>query len=49
MLQRLTSLPSELFLRVLLDILPSMRERWMERERPLPAELAGLRSGIVWF
>jgi hypothetical protein len=40
MSQRLTSLPSELFLRVLLDILPSMRERWMERERPLPAELA---------
>jgi hypothetical protein len=40
MSQRLTSLPSELFLRVLLDILPSMRARWMERERPLPAELA---------
>jgi hypothetical protein len=40
MSQRLTSLPSELFLRVLLDILPVMRERWMERERPLPAELA---------
>ena len=33
--QRLTSLPSELFLRVLLDILPVMRERWMERERPI--------------
>ena len=40
MSQRLTSLPAELFLRVLLDILPAMRERWMERERPLPAELA---------
>lgn len=39
MSQRLSSLPSELFLRVLLDILPVMRERWMERERPLPAEL----------
>jgi hypothetical protein len=38
--QRLSSLPSELFLRVLLEILPVMRERWMERERPLPAELA---------
>jgi hypothetical protein len=37
--QRLTNLPSELFLRVLLDILPVMRERWMERERPLSAEL----------
>jgi hypothetical protein len=39
MSQRLSSLPSELFLRVLLDILPVMRERWMERERPLSAEL----------
>ena len=39
MSQRLTSLPSELFLRVLMDILPIMRDRWMERERPLPAEL----------
>jgi hypothetical protein len=37
--QRLSSLPSELFLRVLLDILPVMRERWMERERPLAPEL----------
>jgi hypothetical protein len=36
--QRLTSLPSELFLGVLLDILPVMRERWMARERPLSAE-----------
>ena len=37
--QRLTSLPSELFLRVLLDILPKAQERWMKRERPLSAEL----------
>ncbi len=40
MSQRLTSLPSELFLKVLIDILPQMRERWMERERPLSPELA---------
>ena len=39
MSQRLTSLPSELFLRVLMDILPIMRDRWMARERPLPPEL----------
>jgi hypothetical protein len=39
MSQRLTSLPSELFLRVLRTILPNMQERWMQRERPLPAEL----------
>jgi len=37
--QRLTSLPSELFLRVLLDVLPKAQERWQERERPLSAEL----------
>lgn len=40
MSQRLTSLPSDLFLKVLMDILPLMRERWMERERPLLPELA---------
>jgi hypothetical protein len=40
MSQRLTSLPARLFLRVLLDILPVMRERWMARERPLAPELA---------
>jgi hypothetical protein len=37
--QRLTSLPADLFLRVLLDILPKAQERWMKRERPLSAEL----------
>jgi len=40
MSQRLTSLPSDLFLKVLMDILPLMRERWMERERPMSPELA---------
>jgi hypothetical protein len=39
MSQRLMSLPSGLFLNVLMDILPVMRERWMERERPLSPEL----------
>lgn len=37
--ERLTSLPAELFLRVLRSVLPVMRERWFERERPLPPEL----------
>ncbi len=37
--QRLTSLPADLFLRVLLEILPKAQERWMQRERPLAAEL----------
>lgn len=40
MSQRLASLPSELFLKVLMEILPVMRQRWMERERPLPPEIA---------
>lgn len=39
MSQRLTSLPSGMFLKVLMDILPLMRERWMGRERPLSPEL----------
>jgi hypothetical protein len=38
--QRLTTLPAELFLKVLLSILPVMQSRWAERKRPLPAELA---------
>ena len=37
--QRLTSLPSELFLRVLLAVLPKAQERWRERKRPLSPEL----------
>lgn len=37
--QRLTSLPAELFLRVLREILPKAQEHCMQRERPLPAEV----------
>jgi len=37
---RLTSLPSEMFLKVLLAILPIMQQRGGERERPLPPEIA---------
>lgn len=39
--QRLTSLPSELFLNILLSVLPQMHQRWRERQRPVPPE-------IVW-
>lgn len=39
--QRLSSLPSELFLKILLSILPLMQKRWLERTRPLSSE-------IVW-
>ena len=38
--ERLRTLPPELFLRVLLTILPSLHARWQQRERPLPAEIA---------
>lgn len=38
--QRLTSLPAELFLRVLLAIIPILQQRWAKRQRPLPPEIA---------
>lgn len=37
--QRLGSLPAELFLRVLLAVLPVLHTRWQERQRPLAPEL----------
>ncbi len=38
--QRLTSLPSELFLNILLSVLPQMHHRWRERQRPVAPEIA---------
>jgi hypothetical protein len=38
--QRLTSLPAQLFLNILLSVLPLMQQRWAERKRPLPLEIA---------
>jgi len=38
--ERLRTLPSDLFLGVLLAILPQLHARWHERQRPLPAEIA---------
>lgn len=38
--QRLTSLPAQLFLNILLSVLPLMQQRWLERKRPLPPEIA---------
>ncbi len=38
--ERLRTLPSDLFLRVLLAILPQVHARWQERQRPLPPEIA---------
>jgi len=37
---RLTTLPAQLFLNILLSILPLMQQRWAERKRPLPPEIA---------
>ena len=37
---RLRTLPAELFLRVLLSVLPVLKGRWQGRKRPLPAEIA---------
>jgi hypothetical protein len=38
--QRLTSLPAQLFLNILLSVLPLMQRRWAERQRPVPKEIA---------
>jgi hypothetical protein len=38
--QRLTSLPAQLFLNILLCVLPLMHQRWVERKRPVPPEIA---------
>jgi hypothetical protein len=37
--QRLTSLPAQLFLNMLLSVLPLMQQRWAERQRPVPKEI----------
>jgi hypothetical protein len=38
--QRLRSLPASLFQQVLLDLLPTLHDRWHDRTRPLPPEVA---------
>lgn len=37
--QRLTSLPADLFLKVLQAVLPEVQKRWFQRERPQSPEL----------
>jgi hypothetical protein len=37
--QRLLIFPAELFQRVLMDLLPTLRERWAARQRPLPTSI----------
>lgn len=38
--QRFLVFPAELFQRVLMDLLPALRERWATRRRPLPASVS---------
>ncbi len=42
--KRLLRFPAELFQRVLLDLLPALRERWAARQRPLPASIVCARK-----
>lgn len=37
--KRFLNFPAELFQRVLMDLLPKLRERWATRQRPLPASV----------
>ena len=37
---RLTSLPAELFMKVLMGVIPVAQQRWQERKRPLLPEIA---------
>ena len=48
--QRLISLPSDLFLKILLSILPLMQKRWAERKRPyLSNELDAERLPVTYL
>lgn len=42
--QRLRTLPAELFLRLLRDLLPVFHARWQARQRPVPAVIAWART-----
>jgi hypothetical protein len=42
--ERLRTFPAALFRRVLEELLPQMHQRWAQRERPLPSELASVLS-----
>lgn len=42
--ERLNTLPSDLFLNVLNLLLPQMQQRWQDRERPLPPEIAWVQE-----
>jgi hypothetical protein len=45
--QRFLTFPAEVFKRVLLDLLPTLRERWAARRRPLPEAVVCARQTFV--
>ena len=42
--ERLNTLPANLFLNVLNQLLPQMQQRWQDRQRPLPPEIAWVQE-----
>jgi len=42
--ERLRVMPAQLFMNVLMEVLPSFRKRWEERKRPLPEAMAWVRE-----
>lgn len=42
--QRLDSLPADLFRRVLESLLPDLRQRWAQRQRPVPPDVAWVQA-----
>ncbi len=50
MLERLNSLPAELFHKVMQEIIPSMQQKALERKRPLPPAIAYARDRFshIW-
>ena len=47
--KRLLLFPSELFQRVLMDLLPTLRARWAARQRPLPDSIVCARRTFSHF
>jgi len=42
--KRFLNFPAEIFQRILMDVLPNLRERWAARQRPLPAAVVCARQ-----
>lgn len=44
--KRFLNFPAEIFQRILIDVLPTLRERWATRQRPLPEAVACTRQSF---